>query len=172
MELNEEKELAKAVKGFESAIQIFTKRDYKKAEESFAGIIETFADSEYYSVLEVQARAKVYKNICQAQLNPVKVELTTDEDYLTAGVYNMNNGDFDNALEALEHVADDDCKDAYVCYLKSIIYLKKEEVETALEFLEKAVEKDKTYKVIAHNEVDFDEMFDNEEFVAIISDGL
>jgi tetratricopeptide (TPR) repeat protein len=168
MELSEEKELAKIIKEFDSAVQIFSKKDYEKAENAFDTIIERYKDSDFYSVLEIHARSNVYKKICHAKLDPIKIELTSDEDYLNEGLYHLNAGNFDRALELLSHLEKDGYKDSYVNYLLSIVYLKKEDINNSLEYLKKAVKKDQYYKIIAHNEPDFDSLFENEAFAAII----
>jgi tetratricopeptide (TPR) repeat protein len=168
MELSEEKELAKITKEFASAVQIFSKKDYEKAENAFDSIIERYKDSDFYSVLEIQARSNVYKKICHAQLHPIEIELTIGEDYLNEGIYHLNTGNFDRALELLSHLEKNGYKDSYVNYLLSIVYLKKEDIDSSLEYLKKAVNKDQYYKIIAHNEPDFDRLFENEEFTAII----
>jgi hypothetical protein len=62
MELSEEKELEKIIKEFSAAVQMFSKKEYEKAEKVFESISERYKDSEYYGVLEVQMRATVYKD--------------------------------------------------------------------------------------------------------------
>ena len=168
MELSEEKELEKIVKEFSAAVQMFSKKEYEKAEKAFESISERYKDSESYSVLEVQMRATVYKNICHAQLNPVKIELTGDEDYLNEGIYSLNAGNVDRALELLNHLEKNGYKDSYVNYLLSIVYLRKVDISSSMEHLKKAVEKDKFYKIIAHNEPDFDSLVENEVFATIV----
>jgi tetratricopeptide (TPR) repeat protein len=169
MELNEEKQLAEIVEGFSAVVQTFAKRDFEKAEKGFDEIIEKYKDSEYYSVLEIQARAKVYKNICMAQLNPATIDLVDDRDHVNEGLYQLNAGNYDKALEVLSPLENKGFDDAYVDFLLSLVYFKKEDVEASLNSLKKAVEKDSFYKIIAHNDPDFDDLFDNEAFMAIIN---
>jgi tetratricopeptide (TPR) repeat protein len=168
MELNEEKQLAEIVKGFSAVVQSFAKRNYEEAEKGFDEIIEKYKDSEYYSLLEIQARSKVYKNICRAQLHPVTVELVEDRDYLNEGIFQLNAGNYDGAFEVLSSLEGKGYEDAYVDFLLSLVYFKKGDVEASLNSLEKAVEKDDFYRIIAHNDPDFDEFFDNEAFMSII----
>ncbi|MCU0287279.1 MAG: hypothetical protein MUF15_12905 [Acidobacteria bacterium] len=168
MELNEEKELKKASDELTEAVKLFRTKDYEKAGNAFSCIVEQYKNSEYYSVLEIQARAKVYKNICHKELNPPKIEFNSDEDILNEGIVNLNKKDFDKAQELLESLGKKKYKETYVNYLLSIVYLKKKDIPASLECLRKAVKKDESYKVIAHNEPDFDELFDNEDFVAIV----
>jgi tetratricopeptide (TPR) repeat protein len=168
MELKEEKELAKIAEVFTEAMQIFSKKDFEKAQDAFESIIEHYKDSEYYSVLEIQARSEVYKNICHAQLHPLEIELKTPADFLNEAVFNLNAGKPEKARECLDKMEKKDADMAYVNYLYSLVYLKKADVSKTLEYLKKAVAKDRFFKIIAHNEPDFDRLFDNEEFSAII----
>jgi len=168
MELKEEKELTKIAEVFTEAMQTFSKKDFEKAREAFDSIIEHYKDSEYYSVLEIQARSKVYKNICHAQLHPIEVELKTPTDCLNEAVFNLNAGKSEKARECLDQMEKKDADMAYVNYLYSLIYLKMADISKTLEYLKKAVAIDSFFKIIAHNEPDFDRMFDNEEFSAII----
>jgi tetratricopeptide (TPR) repeat protein len=168
MEQNEEKELNSITKEFAKGIATFKKQECQKASDIFDRIVEKYKDSEYYSVLEIQTRSKVYKSICQSRHNPVKLSLDEDEDYLFDGIYNLNAGKLEKALERFEYLKNKGNNDPYVNYLLSLLYLKKEEHETCLEYLRAAIETDPTYKVIAHNETDFDPLFENEDFVALI----
>ena len=168
MKLNEEKQLKQITDEFSKAVQIFNKKEYKKAIEMFDKIIEQFEDSEYYSVLEIQTRSKMYKNISNARVNPVRIKLTSDEDYLNEGIYNLNAGNLDRALELFSHLEKSKYKDPYLSYLFSLTYLKKEEIETSLGYLKKCIDKDDFYKVIAYNEPDFSTLFENEDFLSMI----
>lgn len=168
MELNEEKELKKAIDGLTDAVKIFQKKNFEKAYDAFEKIVDQYKDSEYFSVLEIQAKAKVYKNICYMQLHPYKVECTTEEDFLNEGIFNLNSKNFDKAKELLESLGKKKFQEPYVNYLLSIVYLKQKDIPASLEYLKKAVKKDVSYRIIAHNEPDFDELFDNEEFLSII----
>ena len=72
------------------------------------------------------------------------------------------------SLEYFEHLRKNKYKDPYLYYLLSLNHLKKEEIEDSLKYLKMCVDKDEFYKVIAHNEPDFDPLFENDEFKAII----
>jgi len=168
MELKEEKELDKIAEVFTEAMQTFSKKDFEKAHDAFDSIIEHYKDSEYYSVLEIQARSKVYKNICHAQLHPKEVELKTPADFLNEAVFNLNAGKPEKARKYLDQMEKKNADMAYVNYLYSLVYLKLVDIPKTLEHLKKAVAIDSFFKIIAHNEPDFDRMFDNEEFSAIL----
>jgi tetratricopeptide (TPR) repeat protein len=171
MKLNEEKQLKKITDELTEAVVSFTQREYKAARDKFDVIIEEYKDSEYYSVLEIQTRSKVYKNICLAKLNPIKDELNSDEDYLYQGIFSLNAGDLDKALELFNHLKESSYDDPYLDYLITIAYLKNEQIPECIDSLKECIAKDDYYKIIAHNEPDFSTLFDNDEFLTLIDGG-
>lgn len=168
MSLSEEKELKSINKEYSQAIEVFRKKDFKKALELFDKIMKKYKDSESYSVQEYIGKSKVYYSICNSKLNPIKIELTTDEDYLNEGTFNLNKGDFEKAVEYLTKVMNKKGKKAFVNYLLSIIYNKKEDLEKSLDLLKKAIEEDDFYKILAYNESDFENLKENEDFLALV----
>jgi len=166
--LQEEKEFHQIKDAFNEAIGVFNKKDYKSAHDLFERIVEEYKDSEYYNVLEIQARSKVYRNITDSLLNPVKIELTNNEEYLNEGLYNLNSGNFNRALELFNYLERQDKNDAYVFYLMAITLFKLGEKEKALETLAKCIGMDKHYKIIVHNEPDFETLLDDEQFIAVV----
>ncbi len=166
--LQEEKEFHQIKDAFNGAIDIFNKKDYKAAHDLFERIVEEYKDSDYYNVLEIQARSKVYRNITDSLLNPVKIELTNNEEYLDEGLYHLNAGNLKRALELFAHIEKQDNKDPYLYYLMAIAQFKVGEKETALGSLAKCLSLDKHYKIIIHNEPDFETLLDDEQFIAIV----
>jgi len=165
----EEKELKKISTDFSKAILAFHKKDYQNALDLLNNIIDTFKDSEYDSVLEIQGQSKIYKNICHSHLHPVKVVLKSDEDYLNEGLYNLNAGDLDQALKYFQDLEEKKGNtDPYLFYLLALVYVKKENHEIALKYLKKCISKDDFYKIIAHNEPDFEPIADNGEFLSLV----
>jgi tetratricopeptide (TPR) repeat protein len=164
----EEKEL-KAIKNeFSKGVEAFKKQECRQAVETFDRIVDLYKDSEFHSVLGIQTRARAYGKICQSRANPQKVALEEDEDYLFDGIYQMNAGDLDTSLERFRYLDEKKYGDPYLQYLLALLYLKRADSENCLKYLQAAVEADQMYKVIAHNEPDFDPMFENEEFVSLI----
>lgn len=165
----EDKELKKISTDFGKAIQAFQKKDYRGALDLLNNIIDTFKDSEYDSVLEIQGQSKVYQNICHSRLNPVKVSLKSDEDYLHEGLYHLNAGNPDQALKFLQDLEEKKgSNDPYLFYLLALVHIKKEDHVTGLKYLKKCISKDDFYKVIAHNEPDFEPLKDNGEFLSLV----
>ncbi|MCP5046449.1 MAG: hypothetical protein GY940_04705 [bacterium] len=169
MDKIEEKQLKRTVTEFSKGVEAFNKRDYKKADGVFDNLVKQNEQSGHYELQAIQARATVYKNICQSKLNPVTIELESDTDYLFDGIYQLNAGDLETAAERFEYLEKEKFDDPYLHYLMALLYLKKDEPETCLEHLGTAIAKDEFYQVIAHNEPDFGPMFENETFIELIS---
>lgn len=168
MKLVEDEQLKNITDEYSDAMQIFVKREYTNALTAFEKIIEKYKDTEFFSVAEVQTRAKVYRNICYSQLNPIAIKLETDEDYVNESVFNINAGNYDKAIELLTELENRKYKDLHLNYLFAISYLKKEDVENSLKHLKKCIKKDNFYKIMAYNEVDFTSLFDNKEFRSLV----
>jgi tetratricopeptide (TPR) repeat protein len=168
MKLKEEKELQAISEEYEKALQSFHKKNYNKAGEAFKKIIETYKDSEFYSVLEIQTRAKVYMSIAQSQMHPVTLKLESAQDHVWEGVYQLNAGNLDKALEHFVHAEKNNYRDAYLYYLMAAAYLRKEDTANALRYIEKCLKKDEHYKVIVYNEPDFESLQQNQDFLNLV----
>ncbi len=168
MKLKEEKELQTITAEYEKALQLFHKKSYHKAEAAFKQIIDTYKDSEFYSVLEIQTRVKVHYAITQSKLHPQAIKLENVQDYIWEGVFQLNAGNTDKALELLSSAEKDNCKDAYLYYLMAAAYLKKEDTVNSLRYVEKCLKKDATYKVLVYNEPDFEPLLQNQDFLSLV----
>ncbi|HDP93788.1 MAG TPA: hypothetical protein ENN40_00280 [Candidatus Aminicenantes bacterium] len=167
--LSEEKELKAITQRFSEAVAAFTRKDFAAARQQFMDIIESFRNSEHYSVLEISGRSNVYLRMVDAQLNPQKIELKTAEDVLNEGVYQLNAGQIDRALELLTGLARNAEKKPYVDFLMAIAYKRKGDLVSTFEHLKSCIEKDEHYKVIAFNEPDFESLLEKREFIDLVS---
>jgi tetratricopeptide (TPR) repeat protein len=168
MKLKEEKELQTISEEYEKALQQFHKKNFAKAGDAFARIIETYKDSEFYSILEIQTRAKVYLNIANAQTHPQKLKLETPQDHLWEGVYQLNAGDAAKAQEHFAAAEKGNYRDAFLYYLMAAASLRQDDVDGALRSVEKCVKKDPAYKVIIYNEPDFEPLQPNPDFLKLV----
>ncbi len=167
--LSEEKELKSITQLFAEAMAAFTRRDFAAARQQFLTIIESHRDSEHYSVLEITGRSEVYLRMSEAQLNPQKIDLKSAEDVLNEGVYQLNAGHVDRALELLGGLVKKNGYDPYVDFLLAVAHKRKGDIAAALEHLARCIGKDPHYKVMAFNEPDFENLHENREFLDLVS---
>jgi tetratricopeptide (TPR) repeat protein len=168
MKLKEEKELQAISEEYEKALQSFHKKNYAKALEAFKKLSDDYKDSEFYSVLEIQTRAKVFQSIAQSQVHPLKVKLESAEDHLWEGVYRLNAGEIEAALEHFLQAEKNNYRDAYLYYLMAAAYLRQDDLPSALRSVEKCLKKDDKYKVILYNEPDFEPLQQNPDFLKLV----
>lgn len=168
MELSEENQLKSVTEEFTKGVALFREREYQQAFEIFNRIIEEYEDSQYYSVLEIQSRSKFYKMLCDERLNPFKTEKWGDEDYLFDGIFHLNAGNLDKALERFKYLEEKKYNLPNLNYLLSLVHLKKGDYETCLMYLQMAIKADEFFKIIAYNEPDFELLFENDEFTEMV----
>ncbi|MGE5340805.1 MAG: TPR end-of-group domain-containing protein [Candidatus Omnitrophota bacterium] len=168
MESSEDRELKRIIEEFGKGIELFRQHRYGDALPMFEAISNEFKDSSSYRVAEVEARSKVYKKICETQLNPTTVSLETDEDFLFNGIFHLNAGKIDMAFERFKYLEKKSYNDPFLSYLLALVYFKKHEKENCLNYLGMAISQDESYKIIAHNEPDFDPMFEDANFSQLI----
>jgi len=151
---------------FAKAMDLFKKKEFREAGDLFEKMVEEHKTSDLYLVQEVYARASVYHKICLSQLKDKNLMLPeTDDEYLGDGLYFLNTGKADAALERFLYLENKNIDNPFLDYLLSLAYLKKHDIENCKKYLEKAIQKDSQYKVIAHNEPDFDALFSDEDYL-------
>jgi len=171
MELSEEKQLKIITEEFTKGVAFFRKREFQKAFEIFNHIIDEYKDSQYYSVVEIQNRSKFYQMLGKARLNPVNTDDWEDEDYLYDGLFHLNAGNPDKALERFKYLEGKKFSHPNLDYLLSLVHLKKGDKQTCLMYLKMAIKSDEFFKIIAYNEPDFEPMFEHDEFTAMVEMG-
>ncbi len=168
MKLKEDSQLNEISKTFSEAIKKFTKREYKEAVIDFGNIIGKYKNSEFYSVLEIQARAKSYKNICESKTSGKKNEPETEDSILNELLFYIHTDEYAEAEKTIKKLETKKINSAYSIYLRSLLAFRMEDVEATFELLKKAISKDEKYKIIANNEPELQDLQENEEFLAII----
>ncbi|MEN8154723.1 MAG: hypothetical protein ABFR75_11955 [Acidobacteriota bacterium] len=168
MKLKEDSQLNEISKKFSDAVKKFTKREYKEASVDFGKIIDGYKESEFYSVLEIQARAISYKNICDQGAGKKKTASETEDDILNELLFYINIDDFKEAEKIIKKLETKKINSSYSIYLKALLAFRQEDIDTGLGLLTKAISKDDRYKIIANNEPDLQYLQENEEFLSII----
>lgn len=171
MEITEDKDLTRVKEVFTKGVKLFNDRQYKEAMAVFDDIIDGNGGSDSFAVVEILNRTKSLKIICDTQLSLHHLALKTVEDYLYDGIYNLNSGKLDEALDRFRYLQEQNHDPAYVNYLISLVHLKKGETEECFNALKKAIQLDPVYKIIAHNEADFDQLIESHEFAVLVDTG-
>ena len=90
------------------------------------------------------------------------------QDYLWEGVYQLNVGDIDRALDHFLSAEKNNYRDAFLYYLMASAYLRKDDTVNCLRCVEKCLKKDEKFKVIVYNEPDFEPLQQNPDFLKLV----
>lgn len=148
---------------WEEAVKAFHHREFRKAMELFKNFIEQNPKE-----MEMLAKAESYINICKRQLEKEEPTPKTYKDFITLGIYYINNRSPKEAIGALNKALEKTPKDPFAYFLMSIAYSQMGDDIKFFEFLEKAVEKDDYLKVLAYNILDFRHYWGNEKFEKLV----
>ena len=149
----------RALSAYGDAVREFQKGKLDKAKEMFQSFLE-----KYNFEKELVDRVQVYLKIIEERSKKDSVSLKTSDDYFFFSVYKLNSGDYEGALKILEKALASGQDEARVYYLMANAYTRQGKNEEALDFLKKAFQKDKFYRILAQNETDFEPLWEDKKF--------
>jgi tetratricopeptide (TPR) repeat protein len=152
----------KALAAYGEALKEFHKGKFDRAQDLLKSFVEKF-DAER----ELVDRARIYLDIIKEKGKKETVSLKTADDYFYYGVYKINSGAYEEAVKLLEKALEMKGDEGKVFYLMADAYILQGKIDEALEFLKKAFQKDKFYKILAQNETDFEPLWDDKKFKLI-----
>jgi tetratricopeptide (TPR) repeat protein len=156
-------EYQKALAAYGQAVKEFHKGDFEKATELLKGFIEKFPVDK-----EIVDKAKSYLAIVQKRPKKESASPKGFEDHTRVGVVKINQGDHAGAVKILEKALEFKEKEGLVYFLLADVHCLMGQADTALDYLKKAIQKDKTFSVLAQNEPDFEALWEDKKFKLII----
>lgn len=152
-------EYQKALAAFGQAVKEFHKGDFEKASDLLGGFIE-----KYPAEREIVDRARTYLAIARKRPKKEAVSMKGFEDYTHYGVIRANQGDYDGAMRLFQKALECKEKEGLVYYLLADVHCLMGQPEPALDYLKKAIQKDKSFSTLAQNEPDFEPLWDDKKF--------
>ena len=150
---------AEAVAIFEAAMQALQEHSYREAADGFRGLLDR-----YPSERGLLDRARVYLELCERELRRQPAAPNTVEEHLTAATAALNNDDDEGAERLARIVLDDDPRQDLALYLLAVIEARRGSTESALSYLEKAVEISPEAGAQARFDGDFESLRETETF--------
>ncbi len=161
-EKNKKDSYEKALAAYGDAMREFHKGKLDKAKELIAAFLE-----KHNTERELVDRAKIYLQIVEDRGKKETVSLKTGDDYFHYAVYKINSCAYEEALQLLEKAAEMKEDEGRVCYLMADAYILLGKPDESMECLKKAFQKDKFYKTMAQNEMDFEPLWEDKKFKLI-----
>lgn len=155
-------EYEKALSAYEQAIKEFQKGAFDKAAISLEAFIE-----KYGAEREIVDRARIYLEIAKKGTKKESFSLKSFEDYYHAGVFKLNQHDFPGAIKAFEKALTYKGNEPLIDYLIANAHCQMKKTDICLDFLKKAVQKDKSFGILAQNEPDFQPLWEDKKFKLI-----
>ncbi len=152
----------KALAAYGDAMKEFHKGNLDKAGE----LLKTFLEK-HDTEKELVDRAKLYLQMTQEKGKKELVSPKTFDDYIFYSVYKINSGAYEDALRLLEKALEMKGEEGRVFYLMADAYVLMGKMDEAMECLKKAFQKDRFYRILAQNEVDFAPLWDDKKFKLI-----
>jgi tetratricopeptide (TPR) repeat protein len=157
-------EYQKALTAYADAIKEFRREKFEKAIEMLKAFLERHPAEK-----ELADRARIYIAISEGRLKGKgdPISLKTAEDHYQYGIYKMNAGEYDESVKLFEKAAKLDPESGKVHYALADVSCLMGQAEESLEHLKKAVQVDKSFRVLAQNEPDFEPLWEDKKFKLI-----
>jgi tetratricopeptide (TPR) repeat protein len=157
-------EYQKALTAYADAVKDFRKGKDEKAVESLKAFIE-----KYPVERELIDRARIYIAISEARLKGEKgaPSLKTADDYYQFGIYKTNARDFEEAQKLLEKAAKLSPEEGRIHYALADLHCLLGQTEISLDYLRKAIQQNKSFRILAQNETDFEPLWEDKKFKII-----
>jgi tetratricopeptide (TPR) repeat protein len=154
-------EYQKAMTAYTEAVKEFRKGKFDKSAETLRVFVEKFPAER-----EMVDRAKTYLAISLEKLKESKaaVTLKTAGDFFYYAVFKMNSGERAEAEQLLDKALKLGPEDARIHFLLAGLYCVMGRTDAGLESLRKAIQLDKSYRILAQNEADFEPLWDDKRF--------
>ena len=153
----------KALKEFERGVNHLHKQNYAEGLERFEAILKEFPQER-----ELVDRARVYARICTQMTGPKTHQPRKPEEYFYFGVMRANEADYDEAMKYLDRALQASPRDEKVHYVMASTLAMKGDRDAAIKHLREAIQIDKSNRIFARNDPDFEPIRDDEAFQNLI----
>ncbi|HET6373243.1 MAG TPA: tetratricopeptide repeat protein [Candidatus Polarisedimenticolia bacterium] len=152
-----------AIKTYEEALKLFTRKEFSKAAHQFEDVIKS-----YPLEREVCDRARIYLSLCKAQVSPPPAKSKMPEDAYYLGVMAVNDGRLEEAAELFEKAFKHDPTSDKATYALGGVYSLMNDRSRSLAALARSIELNPSNKIQALNDADFDPLHEDPEFLALV----
>jgi len=162
-EEREDDGMSDALKKLEAGMKKMMAGDLEKALSDFEKILDSRSDP------AVAARAEQFVEACNLQIQKAPPKPESADDFYQLGVLQMNDGDFEAALESFAAAAEKGSEADHILYCRAAAYAQSGDVESALDALRRAVEKNDANRIYAKNDSDFTPLRVHEDFQDLVA---
>lgn len=140
-----------AVSMYERGLEALRRRDFGRAASMLRDVLDRYPDER-----ELHERVRLYLKICERQAEPPAPRPRTPSERVYAATLAINAGAYDEALEHLQAVTDDDPQNDDAHYMLAVAHTLRGEPQTALPHLRRAIELNGENRALARQDPDLE----------------
>src|SRR5579884_1018824 len=152
-----------AVAVYERALAALQRHDYTEATTLLESVLKNFPEEK-----ELHERVRLYLNICARQASRREPTPQTVEERLFASTLALNGGRYDEAIQHLRLVRDEDPDNDHALYMLAVAHAQRGEHAEAIAHLERAIALNPENRGLARTDPDLDPLRDDEAFRAAL----
>jgi tetratricopeptide (TPR) repeat protein len=152
-----------AVAVYERGLEALQRHEYEGAAKLFESVLGQFPEEK-----ELHERVRLYLNICRRQATARKATPETVDERLYAATLAVNSGNYDEALQHLRLVRDEDPDNDHALYMLAVAHAQRGEPVEAVAHLERAIALNPENRGLARNDPDLDPLRGDDTFRSAI----
>ena len=117
---------------------------------------------------ELLERVRLYLNVCERQASRQEPRPQTIEERLYASTLALNGGRYDEAIQHLRLVRDEDPDNDHALYMLAVAHAQRGEHAEAIAHLERAIALNPENRALARTDPDLDPLRDDDAFLSAL----
>ena len=151
---------------YSDAMKVFHERDWERSRKSFDAFVAKYDGN--HEASELVDRARCHGTACEARLSPESSEPSSGSEWLMHGIARANDGDCDEALDALEQAASLGAPEPKVRYVRAAALAVASRNDEAIEELARAIDLDPDNRAFSLGDPDFERLREMAGYVALV----
>jgi tetratricopeptide (TPR) repeat protein len=152
-----------AVAIYERGLEALQRHEYERASNLFSSVLQHYPEEK-----ELHERVRLYLNICERQAAARGTAPQTIDERLYAATLAINGGNYDQALQHLRLVRDEDPDNDHALYMLAVAHAQRGEPAEAVAHLERAIALNPENRGLAKTDPDLEPLHDDEAFRAAL----
>ena len=148
-----------AVAIYERGIEALQRHDYPRASTLLTSVLHQYPEEK-----ELHERVRLYLNVCERQAAGRETAPQTIDERLYAATLAINGGNYDQALQHLRLVRDEDPDNDHALYMLAVAHAQRGEPAEAVAHLERAIALNPENRGLARTDPDLEPLHDDEAF--------
>jgi tetratricopeptide (TPR) repeat protein len=148
---------------YERGLEALQQHDYPQAAALFESVLRQFPEEK-----ELHERVRQYLIICARQTSTRETAPQTLDERLYAATLAINGADYDQALQHLRLVRDEDPDNDHALYMLAVAHAQRGDLTEAVAHLERAIALNNENRALARTDPDLDPLRDDDAFRAAL----